>query len=42
MRIEGEGVKDAGDVTGTTRVSIDVPCPPEMRFLFVNCEVYMV
>jgi hypothetical protein len=42
MRIEGEGVENAGDVTGTARVSVDVPCPPEMRFLFVDGEVYMV
>lgn len=42
MRIEGEGVENAGDVTGTAGVSVDVPCPPEMRFLFVDGEVYMV
>lgn len=42
MRIEGERVEDAGNVTGTTRVSVDVPCPAEMGFLLVDCEVCMI
>ena len=40
--IEGKGIENAGDVTGTTRVRVDVPSSPKRGILFVDGEVCMI